>query len=434
MVYKEKNTTAAEALKCIQSGNRVFVQGSAATPLHLLRALEARAGELKNVELVNISLLGDISITKPEYAESFFFNSLFVSAPVRKNVNQGNGDYVPVFLSEISLLFERNVLPLDAALVHVSPPDKHGFCSLGTSVDVTRAAVRNAKHVIAQVNPQMPRTHGDGLLHIREIHALVEANEPLPVVDYDKEITECERTIGKHCASLIDDRATLQMGIGAIPDAVLDSLGNHKDLGVHTEMFSDGVMELLEKGVITNRYKKKHKGKVATAFVIGSRKLYDYVDDNPQFVFLEASYVNDGHVIRSNPRVAAINSAIEMDITGQVCADSIGTFQFSGVGGQMDFMRGAALSEGGKPIIAMASVTKKGESKIVPVLKEGASVVTSRAHMHYVVTEFGIANLFGKNLHQRAYELLRIAHPHHRETLERAIVERFGRKSVKISG
>jgi len=432
MLNTEKIKTSAEALNVVQSGNRVFVQGSAATPHHLLRALEARADELKNVELVNISMLGEIGITKPQYADSFYFNSLFVSAPVRKNINHGNGDYVPVFLSEIYQLFERNILPLDVALVHVSPPDKHGFCSLGLSVDITRAAVKNALYIIAQVNPQMPRTHGDGLLHIREINALVEVNEPLPEVHYDNEDTQVERTIGKHCASLIEDRSTLQMGIGAIPDAVLDCLANHKDLGVHTEMFSDGVMNLVEKGVLTNRYKKKHKGKIATSFAIGSRNLYDYVDDNPQFVFLEASYVNDGNVIRANPRVAAINSALEIDITGQVCADSIGTFQYSGVGGQMDFMRGAALSEGGKPIIAMQSATKKGESKIVPVLKTGASVATSRAHMHYVVTEYGIANLFGKNLHQRAYELLRIAHPNHQEALERAIIERFGRKYVQV--
>lgn len=425
-------TSASEAVKKIRSGNRVFVQGSAATPCHLIQALERRAAELENVELVNISLIGELGITDPRYSKSFFFNSLFVSGPVRKNVNQGNGDYIPVFLSEIYKLFENNILPLDVALIHVSPPDRHGFCSLGLSVDITRAAVRNARHVIAQVNPQMPRTHGDGLIHINEIDALVEVNEPLPEVIYDQEVTDCERTIGRYCASLIDDRATLQMGIGAIPDAVLDCLGNHKDLGVHTEMFSDGVIDLVEKGVITNRYKKKHKGKVATSFAIGSRKLYDYVDDNPQFVFLEASYVNDGHVIRSNPRVVAINSAIEIDLTGQVCADSIGTLQFSGVGGQMDFIRGAALSEGGKPIIAMASVTKKGDSKIVPCLKEGASVVTSRAHVHYVVTEFGIADLFGKNLRQRAEALLNIAHPRHREMLEKAVVERFGRKSVKI--
>ncbi len=430
MTYRDKLVSASEAIKLIRSGNRVFLQGSAATPCHLIKALENRATELNNVELVNISLIGELGIAKPEYRKSFFFNSLFVSAPVRENVNGGNGDYIPVFLSEIYKLFENNFLPLDVALIHVSPPDKHGFCSLGVSVDVTRAAVRNAKHVIAQVNPQMPRTHGDGLIHMSEINSLVEVNEPLPEVNYNNEISECERAVGRNCASLIEDRSTLQMGIGAIPDAVLDCLSNHKDLGIHTEMFSDGVIDLVEKGVITNRYKRKHKGKVAGAFAIGSKRLYDYVDDNPEFVFLEASYVNDGHVIRSNPRAVAINSAIEIDLTGQICADSIGARQYSGVGGQMDFIRGAALSEGGKPIIAMASVTKKGESKIAPFLKDGASVVTSRAHAHYVVTEYGIANLFGKNLHQRANELLHIAHPDHREMLQRAIMQRFGRKSV----
>ncbi len=429
MAEKGKITTAENAVKAVRSGYRVFLQGSAATPLHLIRALESRAGELSSVELVNISLLGELSITNPAYGKSFFFNSLFVSKPIRNNVNEGNGDYIPVFLSEIYKLFENNVLPLDVAFIHVSPPDKHGFCSLGVSVDIARAAVRNAKHVIAQVNPQMPRTHGDGLIHVSEIHAMVEADEPLPEVIYNNEITECERAIGKYCASLIEDRSTLQMGIGAIPDAVLECLGSHKDLGIHTEMFSDGVIDLVEKGVITNRYKRKHKGKVASAFAIGSRRLYDFVDDNPEFVFLEASYVNDGQVIRSNPRAAAINSAIEIDLTGQVCADSIGAFQFSGVGGQMDFIRGAALSEGGKPIIALASVTKSGASKIVPSLKEGASVVTTRAHVHYVVTEYGIADLFGKNLRQRANALLQIAHPDHRERLEKATFERFGKNS-----
>jgi acyl-CoA hydrolase len=423
-----KNIISAEsAISIIQSGQRVFVQGSAATPLHLLHALEKRANELRNVELVAISMLGEIGINKPAYLESFHFNALFVSAAIRKNVNGGNGDYIPVFLSEIHLLFEKNILPIDVALIHVSPPDKHGFCSLGISVDVTRSAVKHAHHVIAQVNPQMPRTHGDGLIHISEINTLVEVNEPLPEVDYGKDITDCERTIGKHVASLIEDRSTLQMGIGTIPDAVLDCLGNHKDLGVHTEMFSDGVMELMQKGIINNRYKKKHRNKTATSFAIGTRKLYDFVDDNPQFSFLEAGYVNDGNIIRTNPRVVAINSAIEIDITGQVCADSIGTKQYSGVGGQMDFIRGAALSDGGKPIIAMSSVTSKGDSKIVPFLKAGAGVVTTRAHVHYVVTEYGIANLFGKNLKQRAMELLKIAHPAHQQELEKAIFERFGK-------
>ncbi|TVR77735.1 MAG: acetyl-CoA hydrolase/transferase family protein [Chitinophagaceae bacterium] len=417
--------SADEAIKKIQSGQRVFVQGSAATPLHLLKSLEKRAEELNSVELVNISMLGDIGINKPEYSKSFYFNSLFVSAPIRKNVNESNGDYIPVFLSEIHLLFDRNVLPLDVALIHVSPPDHHGYCSLGVSVDITRSALRNAKHVIAQVNPQMPRTHGDGMIHVSRIDTFVEVDEALPEVNYSDAVTDCERTIGKNVASLIDDYATLQMGIGTIPDAVLDCLSGHKEIGIHTEMFSDGVVDLMQKGVITNKYKKKHRNKTATAFAIGTRKLYDFVDDNPAFSFLEAGYVNDGKVIRSNPNVVAINSAIEIDITGQVCADSIGTKQYSGVGGQMDFIRGAALSENGKPIIAMSSTTGKGISKITPFLKQGAGVVTTRSHVHYVVTEYGIANLFGKNLSQRAKELIRIAHPDHREELEKAAFERF---------
>jgi acyl-CoA hydrolase len=424
---KTKTVNAQVAVSIIQSGQRVFVQGSAATPLHLLHALENRARELKNVELVCLSVLGDLGVNNPEYKESFHFNALFVSAPVRKNVNGANGDYIPVFLSEIHLLFEKNILPLDVALIHVSPPDKHGFCSLGVSVDITRAAVKNAQHVIAQVNPQMPRTHGDGLIHISEIDTMVEVNEPLPEVNYGKEVSDCERTIGKNVASLIDDRSTLQMGIGTIPDAVLQCLGNHKDLGVHTEMFSDGVMHLMQKGAITNKFKRKHRGKTATSFAIGSRQLYDFVDDNPQFAFLEAGYVNDGSIIRTNPGVIAINSAIEIDLTGQVCADSIGTKLYSGVGGQMDFIRGAALSEGGKPIIAMSSVTSKGQSKIVPFLKQGAGVVTTRAHVHYVVTEYGIAYLFGKNLKQRMRELIKIAHPDHREQLDKEAFERFGK-------
>jgi acyl-CoA hydrolase len=418
--------TAAEAVKVIKSGQRIFVQGSAATPHLLLSALEKRAAELKKVEVVVISVLGDIGINKPEYQNSFHFNALFVSAPVRHNVNALNGDYTPVFLSEIHLLFERNILPLDVAFIHVSPPDKHGFCSLGLSVDISLSAVKHAAHVIAQVNPQMPRTHGDGLIHISRIDTMVEVDQKLQEVNYSQSVTDIERKIGKNVASLINDRATLQLGIGTIPDAVLECLKHHKDLGVHTEMFSDGVMHLMKSGVINNRFKKKHRNKTATSFAIGSRSLYDFVDDNPEFVFLEAGYVNDGNIIHTNPDVVAINSAIEVDLTAQVCADSIGTRQFSGVGGQMDFMRGAALSKGGKPVIAMSSQTQKGVSKIVPFLKEGASVVTTRSHVHYVVTEYGIAELFGKSLKQRAKALRNIAHPDHRETLGKAIFERFG--------
>ena len=420
-----KLVSADEAAGYIQSNQNVFVQGSAATPLHLLKALEQRAAGLRNVQIISVSMLGDIGINKPEYKDNFFFNSLFVSEPIRRNVNEANGDYIPVFLSEIHTLFERALLPLDVALIHISPPDKHGFCSLGVSVDVARPAVKCAKLVIAQVNPNMPRTHGDGLIHISEINLLVQCNDDLPEVNYSGCVTDAERAIAGNVASLIEDRATLQMGIGTIPDAVLSCLTGHKDLGVHTEMFSDGVMHLLQKGVITNKYKHKHKDKVAATFAIGSRSLYDYVDDNPEFMFLGASYVNDVSVIKTNPKMVAINSAIEIDITGQVCADSIGTKHFSGVGGQMDFIRGASLSEGGKAIIAMNSETAKGVSKITPFLKEGAGVVTTRAHVHYVVTEFGIAHLYGKNLRQRAHALIEIAHPNHREALERAAAGRF---------
>ena len=421
-----KYRTAQEAINSIKSGQRVFMQGSAATPSILLKSLFERKGELKNVELVSISTLGNVVFNSKELGESFFINSLFVSDSVREMVNSDCGEYVPVFLSEIHLLFERNILELDVALIHVSPPDKHGFCSLGTSVDVTRSAIKNAKQVIAQINKQMPRTHGDGIIHMDEIDAFLEVDELLPEVNYEKSVDDADRAIGKFCAELIEDGSTLQMGIGAIPDAVLSCLHQHKNLGVHTEMFSDGIIPLVEKGVINNKNKKNHPGKIVTGFVIGTKKLYDFVDDNPQVAFLDMGYVNDTKVIRANPKVVAINSAIEIDITGQVCSDSIGTYQYSGVGGQMDFIRGAALSEGGKPIIAMKSIARNGASKIVPLLKEGAGVVTTRAHVHYVVTEYGVAYLFGKNLRQRAMALLNIAHPMHREWLEKEIIKRFG--------
>lgn len=419
--------SSEDAVKVIRSGQRIFVHGSASTPMHLLKVLFKRSAELKNVELVSVSTLGNDIFDFPDFGNSFFMNSLFVSQNVRGIVNSDHGDYIPVFLSEIPQLFDKGILPLDVALIHVSPPDKHGFCSLGTSVDIARSAVKNAKHIIAQVNKQMPRTHGDGIIHVKDIHTLVEIDEALPEVTYGSRADETTMTIGKYCAELIEDRSALQMGIGAIPDAVLSCLTNHKDLGIHTEMFSDGVIPLVECGVITNKYKKKHRGKIVTGFAIGTRKLYDFIDDNPQVVFLEIDYVNDTKVIRSNPKAVAINSAIEIDLTGQVCADSIGTYQYSGVGGQIDFMRGAALSDGGKPIIALSSTTKNGTSKIVPFLKEGAGVVTTRAHVHYVVTEYGVAYLFGKNLRQRAMALIGIAHPVHREWLEKEVFKRFGK-------
>lgn len=426
-------TSAAEATKLIKSGDRVFIHGSAATPQTLLKALAENSQHLKQVELIAVSTLGQLEIAKPEFKDRFYFNSLFVSENIRACVNSDNGEYIPIFLSEISRLFEKGILAIDVALIHISPPDKHGYCSLGTSVDVAKSAVKHAKKIIAQVNPNMPRTHGDGFIHINKLDAMVETKDTLPQINYGARISESDRIIGQKVAELVEDRSTLQMGIGAIPDAVLQSLGHCKDLGVHTEMFSDGVIDLVKQGVITNAYKKKHRGKVVTAFAIGTDKLYHFIDDNPGFAFLEADYVNDTRVIRTNPKVVAINSAIEIDLTGQICADSIGTYQYSGVGGQMDFIRGASLSEGGKPIITLASATKKGESKIVPFLKPGAGVVSTRAHVHYVVTEYGIANLYGKNLHQRALALMHIAHPNNREMLEQEIIKRFGSHQFAVS-
>lgn len=421
------HSSAAEALSVVQPGHRIFIQGSAQTPTFLLKALAAEAGRLKNVELVSITVYGDVQLDKPEYEGIFHFNSMFVSASLRQAVREGRADYIPVFLSEIPELFKQRILPIDVALVQVSPPDAHGYCSLGISVDIARSAVNTATYVIAQVNPQVPRTHGDGLIHSFRFHAMLYHDAPLFEANYSEKVTDTERRIAAHVASLVEDRSTLQMGIGSIPDAVLQALATHKDLGVHTEMCSDGIIDLMEKDVINNRYKNIHPNKTVSAFALGTRRLYDYIHDNPAFNFLDIDYVNDPHIIRRNHRMVSINSAIEVDLTGQVCADSIGTYQYSGVGGQMDFMRGAALSEGGKPIIALPSRTLKGIPRIVPFLKPGAGVVTTRAHMHYVVTEFGIAYLFGKNFRQRAKALINIAHPDDRETLERACHERFQR-------
>ncbi len=419
--------SAGEAVRMVESGNRVFIHGSAATPLRLVNALLDRAGEVDNVELVAISTFGKIDWNAPEIRNSFYLNSLFVSANVREWVNSNHGDYVPIFLSEIPSLFSGGYLPLDVAMVHVSPPDRHGFCTLGTSVDAALTAVRTAGKVIAQVNPQMPRTRGDGNIHFSHFSAMVWEDAALPEVNYGEKVDLVAERIGQNVAGIIEDGSTLQMGIGAIPDAVLKALGNHKALGVHTEMFSDGVIPLVEKGIITNEHKRIRRGKIVTTFAAGTRKLYDFVDDNPFVVFMDVTYVNDTADIRQNPKVVAINSAIEIDLTGQVCADSIGMYQFSGIGGQMDFMRGASLSEGGKPIIALPSITHKGVSRITPLLKPGAGVVTTRGHVHYVVTENGVVNLFGKNMKQRARLLISIAHPSQQEILEQAFYERFGR-------
>ena len=414
-----------KAASFVKSGDRIFVQGAAMTPNTLINAICDRHEDLKDVEVISIHTDGTVNYALPPFNKAFKINSCFVGGNVRKAVNTNQGDYIPIFLSEIHWLFRRNLLPLDVAVVQVSPPDKHGYCSLGGSVDITLPAVQTAKKVIAQLNPKVPRSHGDGIIHISQLDALVEVDAPIHTYPLGA-ISETEAKIGAHVASLIEDGATLQMGIGSIPNAVLQNLSGHKRLGVHTEMFSDGLLPLIEKGVVTGQDKEIKTGKIVTCFAAGSQKLYDFIDDNPLVHFKEAGYTNDTTIIRRNPKVTAINSAIEIDLTGQVCADTIGSYQYSGVGGQMDFIRGASLSPGGKPIIALTSVTGKGISKITPILKPGAGVTTTRAHVHYVATEYGVVNLFGKNLQERARALISIAHPDHREALEAAAYERFG--------
>jgi len=413
-----------EALKAVKPKHNVFIHSVAAAPQELIRALIRRADELKNVQLFHLHTEGKAEYAKKEYGKNFNVNALFIGHNVREAVQEGRGNYIPVFLSEIPALFRKKIIPLDVALVSVSPPDRHGYCSLGVSVDASLAAVEAARIVIAQINKYMPRTHGDGLIHISRIDHVVEYDEPIPETP-EHLITTEEMAIGRNIAELIEDRSTLQMGIGAIPNAVLASLKTHRDLGIHTEMFSDGVISLVEKGVITGKFKKHFAGEIVSSFVMGSRKLYDFVDDNPLVKMMDSSFVNDTHIIRKNPKVVAINSAIEIDLTGQVCADSIGSNLYSGVGGQMDFMRGASLSEGGKPIIALPSITSKGRSKIVPFLKQGAGVVTTRSHVHYIVTEYGVANLYGQDLKKRARALINIAHPSHREELEKKAFDLF---------
>ncbi len=417
-----KYVSAAEAVRVIQSNNRVYVQAAAATPTVLTRAMTDRASELKNVEVCHLHTEGEAYYADPELKDSFHVNSFFIGANVRHTLQAGNGSYTPVFLSELPHLFRKKALKVDVVLIHVSPPDQHGYCSLGTSVEATVAAIENATYVIAQVNPNMPRTFGASTLHISQIDYMVWVDESIFTHDI-KPFSASEEKIGAYIASLIDDRSTLQMGIGSIPNAALSKLTNHKDLGLHTEMFSDGVVDLIEGGVVNCQYKGVFKGKVTATFLMGSQRLYDFVHDNPIVEMNESSVVNDTARIRKNPKMVAINSAIEVDLTGQVCADSIGRKMYSGVGGQMDFIRGAMLSDGGKAIIALPSVTKKGESRIVPVLKQGAGVVTTRAHVQYIITENGIADLYGKTLKQRARALIDIAHPLHQEVVEKQYFE-----------
>jgi acyl-CoA hydrolase len=414
-----KSVTAEEAVKVIKSNDRIYVQAAAAAPTELLIAMTARHEELRNVEVCHLHLEGETPYADPKYKDSFHVNSFFIGKNVRHTLQAGNGSYTPVFLSEVPLLFKRNILPVDVALIQVSMPDRHGYCSLGVSVEATLAAISNAKHVIALINYQMPRVHGEGIIHISELDTFVEVNRPIPEF-YMPAPTEIEQKIGDYIAELIVDRSTLQMGIGSIPNAVLSRLGNHKDLGLHTEMFSDGVIDLILKDVINGNYKGINAGRALTTFLAGSKRLYDYVDDNPFVEMRSCDYVNDVANIRQNDNMVAINSAIQVDLSGQVCADSIGTRMYSGVGGQMDFIRGASLSKDGKAIIAMPSTTNKGVSRIVPFLNPGAGVVTTRAHVQYIVTEYGVANLYGKTIKQRITALVNIAHPDHREVIEKS--------------
>lgn len=415
-------TTAEEAVKVIRSGDRVFIHTAAAAPEKLIQAMTNRHKELRNVEIVSAHTEGIVPYADEIYEDSFNINCFFVGHNIRPYVQKGRAHYIPIFLSEIPALFRSGKMPIDVALVTVSPPNEKGFCSLGCSVDISNAAIDTAKYVIAQVNPNMPFVHGNGIIHMSKIHACVEVNQPLHEM-HIKPITETEDRIGQHIASLVEDGATLQMGIGGIPNAALSHLQNHKNLGIHTEMCSDGIIDLVEKGIINGSEKVTEPGKIVSGFAFGTKRIYDFINHNPIVNMMDVGYVNDTRTIRQNPKVTAINSAIEIDLYGQVCADSIGTKHYSGVGGQMDFIRGATLSQGGKAILALPSRTNKGIPRIVPTLKEGASVVTTRAHVQYIVTEYGIASLYAKNLKERAKQMVKIAHPDDREFLCEKVYE-----------
>jgi len=419
-IYHQRMTTAEEAVQVIQSGQRVFLTGNCSVPQQVLKALvqRARAGEIENVEIVQVLTVGDADYVSPDLEGRLRVNTLFISANVRQAVHEGRADFTPVFLSEVPGLF-RSELPLDVALIHVSPPDEHGFCSFGVEVGITKPAAEAARVVIAEVNDRMPRTLGDSFIHVSKIDHFVPVSYPLPELPQGQP-GEIQMRIAQHIADLIPDGATLQLGIGGIPDAVLYYLKDKRDLGIHTELFSDGVVELVERGVITNERKTLHRGKIIAGFVLGTQRLYDFVDNNAMVEFHPTDYVNDPFVIAQNDNMVAINSAIEVDLTGQVCADSIGPRFYSGVGGQVDFIRGAARSKGGKPIIALPSTAKGGTiSRIVATLKPGAGVTTTRNDVHYVVTEYGVAYLHGKTIRQRAEALIGIAHPDYRADLRR---------------
>ncbi len=419
-LYTSKLTTAAEAVKAIRSGQTVYVHQGCGEPEVLVEAMVARGRELHNVEVFHMMTFGNADYTHPEFEGHFRHTGCFIGSNVREAVHDGRADYIPIFLHEIEQLVESGAVELDVALMHVSPPDTHGYMSLGPSIDVSLTSAKHARHVIAEVNSQCPRTFGNSFLHVSEVNAIVETSHPLP--EYHKpETTAVHRQIARYIAEMVPDGATLQTGVGGIPDAVLENLTNHRDLGIHTEMFSDGVIDLIDSGVINNARKTLHPRRVVAGFALGTERLFRYIDNNPVFEFHRTAYVNDPYIIGQNERMVAINSAIEVDLTGQVCADSMGTKIHSGIGGQVDFIRGAARSKGGLPVIALQSTAKGGRiSRITPFLKPGAGVVTSRGDVHYVISEYGVAYLHGKSLRKRAESLIRIAHPKFRDELSQA--------------
>lgn len=422
-IYKSRIITASEAAQKIKSGDRVFLTGNCSVPQTVLASLVEYAPELNDVEIVQALTVGPADYVSPEMQGHLRVNTMFISANIRKAVQEGRADFTPVLLSEYTLLFKNQYLPIDVALVQVSPPDNYGFCSFGIEVGLTKTPAESSKMIIAEVNQQMPRTLGDSFIHVSHLDHIIPVNYPLPeVVMGGEDGSEITQKIAEYIAELIPDGATMQMGIGAVPDAVLKFLFEKKDLGVHTELFSDGVIDLVEAGVLTNARKTLHPGKIVAGFIIGTKRLYDWVDDNPLIELHPTEYINDPYVIAQNEKQVAINSAIEVDLTGQVCADSIGPKLYSGIGGQLDFVYGASRSKGGVPIIALPSTAKKF-SRIVPMLKQGAGVVTGRNHVHYIVTEYGVADLYGKTIRQRSEALINIAHPDFREELRKAAKE-----------
>lgn len=431
--YNSKIVKADEAVKIINSGDKIVVQPGCAAPLELIRAMVKRKDELEDVQIYHILIVGDLPYVQPGMEKHFKHKAFFIGGNTRKAVNEGRAEFIPIFLSEVTMLFKKGLLKADVALINVSPPDEHGFCSYGIDVGNIKTPTEKAKTIIAQINDKMPRGLGNSFIHINKIDYIVEHSEPLmelPQIDPNatKEELEVYNQIGSHIADLIEDGSTLQMGIGAIPDAVMSYLKNKNDLGIHTEMFSDGLIDLVEMGIVNGEKKTLHPGKIIAGFVLGTRRAYNFIDNNPIFEFHPQEYVNDPFIIAQNHKMVAINSAIEIDLTGQVCSDSIGTKFYSGIGGQVDFIRGASRSEGGKPIIALPSAAKHGQiSRIVPTLKPGAGVVTSRGDVHYVVTEFGAVNLYGKSVQERATALIEIAHPDFRDELKQ-----FAKETYKI--